>query len=253
MITDLENRVINLENEYKNLRNFIPQYQESKTLNDILDEHNNNINDLNENIKSLNDNFKNMKENVESVRLKVMDFSIFDALKDKNISADIDVAELLIKSLENKVNEKFKFHEDKMKIDEADIIKIKSDLTNLKNSSNSQTRNLSYIKEELSQIPQSIEQLRNNSSENIIKNKELIGKLREKSNSIFKDHSSSISTLKEKILSLEQTIQKISNNFDLNNKKEENEEISIIEQENVKKEDFINFKDNITKKCAHLE
>ena len=253
LIIDLKSRVSNLENEYKKLRNFIPQYQESKTLNDILDEHNNNLNDLNDNIKLMKENMKNMEETVQSVKLKVMDFSIFEALKDKNISADLDVAELMIKSLENKVNEKFKFHDDKIKKDESDFIKIKNFLDNLNNSFNSQSRNLTYIKEELSQESQNIEQLRANVSEGILKNKELIGKLREKSNSLFKDHSSSISNLKEKILTLEQNIQKLSENIESNNKKEKEIDLSVIEQEYTKKDEFMIFKENIVKKCSHLE
>ena len=53
MISDLENRVLNIENEFSNLRKFIPQYKESRTLNDILDEHKSNLNDLNENVKGI--------------------------------------------------------------------------------------------------------------------------------------------------------------------------------------------------------
>ena len=35
--------------------------------------------------------------------------------------------------------------EDKMKIDEQDIMKLKTELTNIKNSSNFQTKNLLYF------------------------------------------------------------------------------------------------------------
>ena len=180
IISDLKNRILNIEKEFSNLRKFIPQYKESRTLNDILDEHKSNLNDLNENVKGINDNMSNMKENMENIKLKVMDFSVFDAFKDKNVTADIDAAELLIKSLENKINEKFKFMEDKMKIDEQDIMKLKTELTNIKNSSNFQTKNLTYVKEEIDSIQKSIEQLKTNTSDNIMQNRELIRKLREK-------------------------------------------------------------------------
>ena len=253
IVTDLENRISCLETEYKNLRKFIPQYNESRTLNDILDEHISNLNDLNENVKGINDNMDNMKENVENIKLKVMDFSILDAFKDKNITADIDAAELLVKSLENKMNEKFKFDEDKIKKDEQDIIKLKNELTNLKNNSNFQTKNLAYIKEEMLSFQKNIEQMRTNTSDNLTKNQELIRKLREKINSNANDFSSSMKSIKENINSLEEKLQKMFEDIEKNIKKDENEEASNIEQENVKKDDFILFKDNIQKKCSHLE
>ena len=43
----------------------------------------------------------NMKENMENIKLKLMDFNVFDALKDKNVKADIDAVEILIKSKKN--------------------------------------------------------------------------------------------------------------------------------------------------------
>ena len=137
----LENRIKNLEDNIANSKKIIPQHNETRTINDILDEHKLNLDDLNENVKEINKNMRNMKENMENLKLKVMDFSIFDAFKDKNITADIDAADLLIKSLENKVNERFKFEEDKIKKDEEDLMKLKSELTHLKNSSNLQTKN----------------------------------------------------------------------------------------------------------------
>jgi len=253
IISDLKNRILNIEKEFSNLRKFIPQYKESRTLNDILDEHKSNLNDLNENVKGINDNMSNMKENMENIKLKVMDFSVFDAFKDKNVTADIDAAELLIKSLENKINEKFKFMEDKMKIDEQDIMKLKTELTNIKNSSNFQTKNLTYVKEEIDSIQKSIEQLKTNTSDNIMQNRELIRKLREKNNSNSKDFSTQINSMKQNISSLEEKMQKMFEDIQNNIKKEENIDLSKIEQEFIKNDEFILFKDNIQKKCSHLE
>ena len=254
LISDLTNRISNLEDQYRNIRSFIPQYQEQdpRTLNDILDEHKSNLNDLNENIKGINNNISNMKESMENMQLKVMDFSIFEVFKDKNITADVDVAELLIKALENKMNEKFKFNDEKIKKDEQDIMKLKTELTNIKNSSNFQTKNLSYIKEEILSIQKNIEQLRTNTSDNIMKNKELIRKLREKNNASSKEFSESMSSINIKINLFEEKINKLLEEFE-NIKKEKNMESSNLEQENVKHEDFIIFQDNIQKKCTHLE
>jgi len=99
----------------------------------------------------------NMKENVEQIKLKVSEFDIYDILKDANISGDVDVAKLLIQSLEKKVFEKFKNDEEKIKKDKEDLLKLKNELTNLKNSSNFESRNLFFLKEQILKIPKDIE------------------------------------------------------------------------------------------------
>ena len=250
--TSLENRIKNLEEEITKSKKLIPQHNESRTFNDILEEHKLNLNELNENVKEVNKNMSNMKENIENLKLKVMDFSVLDAFKDKNITADIDAADLLIKSLENKVNEKFKFEEDKIKKDEEDLIRLKAELTNLKNYSNFQSKNLSYVKEEIITIQTSIDQLRTNALDNINQNKELIRKLREKTNDNSQEFSSTIASITEKINLLEEKSQKILEDIE-NNKKNENIEKSKLEQEGIKNEEFILFQDNIQKKFSHFE
>ena len=250
--TSLENRIKNLEEEITKSKKLIPQHNESRTFNDILEEHKLNLNELNENVKEVNKNMSNMKENIENLKLKVMDFSVLDAFKDKNITADIDAADLLIKSLENKVNEKFKFEEDKIKKDEEDLIRLKAELTNLKNYSNFQSKNLSYVKEEIITIQTSIEQLRTNALDNINQNKELIRKLREKTNDNSQEFSSTIASITEKINLLEEKSQKIFEDIE-NIKKNENIETSKLEQEGIKNEEFILFQDNIQKKFSHFE
>ena len=250
--TSLENRIKNLEEEITKSKKLIPQHNESRTFNDILEEHKLNLNELNENVKEVNKNMSNMKENIENLKLKVMDFSVLDAFKDKNITADIDAADLLIKSLENKVNEKFKFEEDKIKKDEEDLIRLKAELTNLKNYSNFQSKNLSYVKEEIITIQTSIDQLRTNALDNINQNKELIRKLSKKTNDNSQEFSSTIASITEKINLLEEKSQKIFEDIE-NNKKNENIETSKLEQEGIKNEEFILFQDNIQKKFSHFE
>jgi chromosome segregation ATPase len=253
LITDLENRVSNLENNFSNLRNFIPQYEESKTLNEILDEHTNNLNDLNDNIKGINTDMKNMKEDAENIKIKVMDFSLLDAFKDKNITADIDAAELLIKSLENKINEKFKFVEEKIKKDEGDIFKLKTDIINIKNASNFQTKNLSYLKEEILSLQKSLEQQRTNTLDNINQNKELVRKLREKINSNNNNINSSITSINDKVKDIEEKIQKMFENLGKNIQKEGKIEAENLEKEFVKNEDFMFYRENTHKRYIHLE
>ena len=217
LISDLVKRISNLENKYRNMKGFIPQNQEPRTLNDILEENKLNLNELNENVKELYNNLNNLKETVENIKLKVMDFSIFEVLREKNITVDADVAELLIKNLENKMNEKFKYNDDKFKKDEQDIIKLKTDSTNTKNSLNFQSKNLSYMKDEILSIQKNIEDLRATTSDIMMKNEEQLDKLRENNNTKSNEFTESISYINSKISLLEEKLKKISNDFKNNN------------------------------------
>ena len=251
ILIELENRIFNLENLFKDLKSFIPVYDKTQTLNDILDEHKVNIFDMNEDIKQIKEDIGNMKENVEQIKLKVSEFDIYDILKDTNISGDVDVAKLLIQSLEKKVFEKFKFDEEKIKKDEEDLLKLKNELTNLKNSSNFETRNLSFLKEQILKIPKDIEVIRTNLSQRITKNKEYIDKVKEKSSNNKKEINNNINGIKQDIQNLEERINNRFEDFENNLKKENEEENQSSEI--IKNEEFNNFKDAILKRFNSLE
>ena len=251
ILIELENRIFNLENQFKDLKSFIPEYDKTHTLNDILDEHKVNIFDMNEDIKQIKEDMGNMKENVEQIKLKVSEFDIYDILKDTNISGDVDVAKLLIQSLEKKVFEKFKFDEEKIKKDEEDLLKLKNELTNLKNSSNFETRNLSFLKEQILKIPKDIEVIRTNLSERITKNKEYIDKVKEKSNNNKKEINNNINGIKQDIQNLEERINNRFEDFENILKKENEDENQSSEI--IKNEEFNNFKDAILKRFSGLE
>ena len=251
ILIELENRIFNLENQFKDLKSFIPVYDKTHTLNDILDEHKVNIFDMNEDIKQIKEDIGSMKENVEQIKLKVSEFDIYDILKDTNISGDVDVAKLLIQSLEKKVFEKFKFDEEKIKKDEEDLLKLKNELTNLKNSSNFETRNLSFLKEQILKIPKDIEVIRTNISERISKNKEYIDKVKEKSNNNKKEINNNINGIKQDIQNLEERINNRFEDFENNLKKENEDENQSSEI--IKNEEFNNFKDAILKRFNGLE
>jgi hypothetical protein len=251
ILIELENRIFNLENQFKDLKLFIPEYDKTHTLNDILDEHKVNIFDMNEDIKQIKEDLGSMKENVEQIKLKVSEFDIYDILKDTNISGDVDVAKLLVQSLEKKVFEKFKFDEEKIKKDEEDLLKLKNELTNLKNSSNFETRNLSFLKEQILKIPKDIEVIRTNLSERITKNKEYIDKVKEKSNNNKKEINNNINGIKQDIQNLEERINNRFEDFENILKKENEDENQSSEI--IKNEEFNNFKDAILKRFNGLE
>ena len=251
ILIELESRIFNLENQFKDLKSFIPEYDKAHTLNDILDEYKVNIFDMNEDIKQIKEDMGNMKENVEQIKLKVSEFDIYDILKDTNISGDVDVAKLLIQSLEKKVFEKFKFDEEKIKKDEEDLLKLKNEVTNLKNSSNFETRNLSFLKEQILKIPKDIEVIRTNLSERITKNKEYIDKVKEKSNNNKKEINNNINGIKQEIQNLEERFNNRFEDFEKKKKKENEDENQSSEI--IKNEEFNNFKDAILKRFNSLE
>ena len=251
ILIELESRIFNLENQFKDLKSFIPEYDKAHTLNDILDEYKTNIFDMNEDIKQIKEDMGNMKENVEQIKLKVSEFDIYDILKDTNISGDVDVAKLLIQSLEKKVFEKFKFDEEKIKKDEEDLLKLKNEVTNLKNSSNFETRNLSFLKEQILKIPKDIEVIRTNLSERITKNKEYIDKVKEKSSNNKKEINNNINGIKQEIQNLEERFNNRFEDFENNLKKENEDENQSSEI--IKNEEFNNFKDAILKRFNSLE
>ncbi len=253
LIKELENRVFNLENEYKKLKSFIPIYDKSHTLNDILDEYKVNINDVNEKVKETTINIKEMKENMELINLKIADFSIYDIFKDTNISGDIDAAKILVKTLEKKIFDKFKFDEEKLKKDEEDLLKLKNELTNLKNSSNFETRNLSFLKEQILKIPIDIENIRSNLSDRIIKNKENIDKIREKVNNNIKDINLNLNNIKKDVEIFKENINNKIEEIESNIKKENEEENPSTDRNGVKLEEFQNFKESILKKYNSLD
>ena len=253
LIRELEIRIFNLENEYKDLKSFIPVYEKSHTLNDILDEHKVSINDMNDNIKEINKNINNMKDNMEKINLKIGEFSIFDIFKDSNISGDIDAAKILIKALEKKVFDKFKYEEDKLKKDEEDLLKLKNDLTNLKNSSNFEARNLSYLKEQILKLPKDTEIIRANLSERILQNKEYIDKLKDKSNNNAKEINNNINSLKKDIKDLEDNINNKLEEMENNMKKETEKDNPSSDRNGIKNDEFQGFRDAILKKCNSLE
>ena len=253
VIKEMERRIFNLENQYKDLKSFIPVYNKDHTLNDILDEHNVNINNINENINDINTSIGTMKEDIEQIKVKVTEFDIYDLFKDSNISGDVDVAKLLIQNLEKKVFEKLKFDEEKIKKDEEDLLKLKNDLTNLKNSSNFETRNLTYLKEQIFKIPKDIEEIRSNLSERIMKNKEYIDKIKEKFNNNIKENNANIKALKNDIQSVEERINNKINELEENLKKEKEEENKKTIEDNMVNEEFQGFKEAMIKKFNNLE
>lgn len=253
LVNELEDRIYRMEQQFKELRVFIPVFNQDRSLNDILEENNSNIFDISESVKELSSNYKNLKETVEQINLKVGDFSVYDIFKDVQITGggDIDASKILIQALEKKVFDKFKFQEDKIKKDEEILLKVRGDLTNLKNSYNFENRNLNYLKQQITQVPNDMEIIRKNLTESINKNNELMDKLKEKTNNNIKDINSKINDVKKEIKNLENMQLKKNESP----KKDRRDSIKEPEEKPAlaNLDDYLDFKENIQKKYFNLE
>ena len=130
-------------------------------------------------------------------------------------------------------------------------MKLKNEITNLKNTSNFETRNLSYLKEQLLKIPKDIEMIRASLSERITKNKEYIDKVKEKSISNIKEINININEIKKNIQFLKENINKKFEEIQI--KKEIEEENPSSDRNGLKIEEYQNFKETILQKCNGLE
>ena len=92
-----------------------------------------------------------LKDAINDIKVKVQEFNIYDMFKDnKNIEGggggNLDISTALIQTLENKMQTKFNLTDEKIKDQNEDIIKIKSEYINMKNLSDAQTRVANELK-----------------------------------------------------------------------------------------------------------
>ena len=115
---DLNRKMTEMEYKIKLLYNFIPKFPDdkTKTLNNILDEQQINIENNNTEIKEIKEKVDNVKETVDEIRLKMNDMDIYDIIKDIQFSGgDLEASKILIQGLDKKTEARFKFLEEKFR------------------------------------------------------------------------------------------------------------------------------------------
>ena len=174
LLSELDNKIILLEDKIKLLYNFIPSFPEdkTKTLNDILDEHQININNNHFDIKEMKDKITRMKNKLDEMVMKVNEFNVYDIFKDVSDSGggDIEASKILIQALDRKTQERFTFLDEKIKNDEQEILKLKNEITNLKNTSSFEKSDLTTIKEQIIKLQNEIDINKKNILEKVTKN-----------------------------------------------------------------------------------
>lgn len=139
MIRKLFKRV--RDNE-KKIIELIKKTQEHNQLNskinnnlDLIDVEIKKVEKLQKELDDLTKKFEEFKIDYEDVKVKVQDFNIYDLFKDGDgkSGGNIDVSKALIMALENKVFKKFSYYDERYKMFDNDIFKIKEDNKNNNN------------------------------------------------------------------------------------------------------------------------
>ena len=218
---DLNRKMTEMEYKIKLLYNFIPKFPDdkTKTLNNILDEQQINIENNNTEIKEIKEKVDNVKETVDEIRLKMNDMDIYDIIKDIQFSGgDLEASKILIQGLDKKTEARFKFLEEKIKDDEQIAQKMKNEITNLKNSVTIQKNNITIMREQIIKMQNEIDSNKRNSLEKIKNNENEIEALKERE----------IKNLE----SINNQFQNITMNmYDLPNKNEDNVNIKKINED----------------------
>ena len=126
---DLEGRIKTIEKKLNKLLTFIPKCPEdkSKTLLNILEDHQNLLLNLSNENNDLKNKYKNLNNEFEEIKVKVADFNIYDIFKtggnESDNSSNLDVNKVIIQNLENKMFKKMGFQDERIKSSEETIIK----------------------------------------------------------------------------------------------------------------------------------
>ena len=102
---------------------------ENKMKNNVLDNEMK-MKNIKEKIELLFKNNQNISEKIEKLEVKTSDMDIFSMFKDGG-DGNIDMAKVLVKSLEEKVFKKFNLLDEKYKKDAADNMKLKTNVENI--------------------------------------------------------------------------------------------------------------------------
>ena len=171
MIRKLFKRV--RENE-KKIVELMKRTQEHTQLNskinnnhDLIDVNIKKIDKAQKELDDLTKKFDEFKLDYEDVKVKVQDFNIYDLFKDGDGASggNIDVSKALIMALENKVFKKFSYYDERYRIYDNDIFKIKEDNKNINNL-------IDYMKVQSQKQTQDIKDLNQNFEKEISQLKE---------------------------------------------------------------------------------
>ena len=116
------------------------------------------------NMKSLEDKLKELKQEkdlikkeLEEIKIKVVDFNIYELFKDmKTTEGSVDSSKLLVMNLEEKFIKKTAIMDEKIKKNEDDMYNMKNEFQNVKNQADVINNNLKAFKDTVKEISEQV-------------------------------------------------------------------------------------------------
>lgn len=166
LLSILFKKITKSENKIEDLQRQIKALSKMETIittnTDSINKTDNSLIDLQKSFDKFKEHFDENAQLMEDMRVKMADFNIYDLFKD-NGDGNMDASKALIMTLENKVFKKFSLVDEKIKNNENDIARMKTDLTNNTNqvdfavrSSQKSKELIDSLEEELSDFKKSV-------------------------------------------------------------------------------------------------
>ena len=252
-ITEIKNRLDNFEKKLDELS--IKTIQKPTiTLNPTDFKINDKSNDIDlikleiKNLKQNNESYKietdSIKKKIEDISIKVMDFDVFDVLKESTVSGgSVDASKILIKNLEQKLTHKNEMIDEKIKKNEEDIYKLKNEFQNLKNESEVISYNLNSFQNKIKELVEQVG-LTNDTNSNLVN--DMNGKLTEIYKKLLEKINEEKTDLKKSIEKIKRQLKLISNNKNID------EEVSKSKG-NVLSDEDLKLISDLTKRMNEAE
>ena len=177
------------------------------------------------NMKSLEDKYidlnkekDEMKKDLEEIKVKVVDFNIYELFKDCQTSeGTLDASKLLIMNLEEKFIKKTSIMDEKIKKSEEDMYNIKNEFQNVKNISSAISNSLNGFKNNIKEISDQFNKTNDENSNVVNETKSKINETYKKSLQKIEDEKKNTKKMVEK---LKNQIKKIYDNMPVENEKQ---------------------------------
>ena len=190
----------------------------------LLNQENNNedIQLIKLNMKSLENKYidlnkekDEMKKDLEDIKVKVVDFNIYELFKDCQTSeGSLDASKLLIMNLEEKFIKKTSIMDEKIKKNEEDMYSIKNEFQNLNNVSTAISNSLSGFKNNIKEISEQFNKTNDENNNAVNETKSKINETYKKSLQKIEDEKKNTKKMVEK---LKNQIKKIYDNMPVEN------------------------------------
>ena len=139
------------------------------------------------NMKSFEDKFRelntekeNMKKDLEEIKIKVLDFNIYELFKDmKTTEGSVDTSKLLVMNLEEKFIKKTAIMDEKIKKNEEDMYNMKNEFQNVKNQADVINNSLNGFKNTVKEISEQVTRTND-------ENSNMVNETRNQINEIYK-------------------------------------------------------------------